>query len=273
MANMSRWTPRRSSLWDRDLFDEMDRIFEDPFFGRGSRGDNQNWGLPLDVAENENSYIIHASIPGIDPDDVDVSISDNVLTIRGELTGENTDENDRFVLRERRMGSFTRSVSFPMAVDAEHVEASCNNGVLTLRLPKAETARPRRINIGRGGRQTIEAQDVALGASGAVNSGYSASGATGYTTGGAQRSAGGGVRTERGAVGDSHGWPEGQAQTDLPATERSREGQGWTEGMATEREETAPQSGGWTEGQSETWDEKTPHSSGWTEGQRGSTDR
>lgn len=261
MANMSRWTPRRSSLWDRDLFDEMDRIFEDPFFGRGSRGDNQNWGLPLDVAENENSYIIHASIPGIDPDDVDVSISDNVLTIRGELTGENTDENDRFVLRERRMGSFTRSVSFPMAVDAEHVEASCNNGVLTLRLPKAETARPRRINIGRGSGRTIEGQNMGLGA-----------GASEYAPAG-MRSSAGGARTARGATGDGSGWTEGQTDDARPSTESNREGQGWTEGMATEREETAPQSGGWTEGQSETWDEKTPHSSGWTEGQRGSTDR
>lgn len=253
MANMRRWNPRRPSVWDRDVFDEMDRMFEDPFFGRGSRAEGQNWGLPLDVAENENVYIIHASIPGIDPDDVDVSISDNVLTIRGEMSGEMGDENDRYVLRERRMGSFTRSVSFPMAVDADRVEATCSNGVLTLRLPKAETARPRRISIGnRGGRQIIEGQQSAAR--------------------GVQTSAGGGIRTERGAIGDSRGWPEGQADTDVPSTERNREGQGWTEGVsATNREERAPQSGGWTEGQSETWDEKTPHSSGWTEGQRGKT--
>jgi len=258
MANMSRWSPRRSSLWDRDLFDEMDRVFEDPFFGRGGRTENQNWGLPLDVAENEGSYIIHASIPGIDPEDIDVSISDNIVTIRGELTGENNDESDRYVLRERRMGSFTRSVSFPMAVDAEHVEASCSNGVLTLRLPKAENARPRRINIGRSGRQTIEGQTMNRPA---------------YSAGDAQSSAGGGIRTRQGAIGDSRGWPEGQASGDTPSTESEREGQGWTEGMASNREETAPQSGGWTEGQSETWDEKTPHSSGWTEGQQGNSGR
>lgn len=234
MANMTRWTPRRPSSWDRDLFEEMDRMFDEPFFGR--RFDReQNWGLPLDVAEREDGYVVRASIPGLDPDDLDLSISENVLTIRGEMKGEDSQENERYVVRERRMGSFTRSISFPMAIDAERVDASCENGVLTLRLPKAETARPRRIAIGRGGRQVIEGDT---------------------RTGGA-----------RVAQSDSAGWPEGQARTDRVQTEHNREGQGWTEGQSTTgREHRAPQSGGWTEGQSETWDEKTPHSEGWTEG-------
>ncbi len=232
MANISRWTPRRPSMWDRDVIDEMERMFDDPFFGRRTDRE-QNWGLPLDVAEGENAYIVRASIPGINPDDVDVSISDNVLTIRGEMKHQEDQQNERLVLRERRMGSFTRSVSFPMAVDADRVEASCEHGVLTLRLPKAETSRPRRINI--GGRRTIDANgDMTAGAA-------------------------------------SQGWPEGQAQTGAVQTERNREGQTWTEGQATTgRAANTPQSGGWTEGQSETWDEKTPHSSGWTEGQQGS---
>jgi HSP20 family protein len=235
----------RSSVWDRDVFDEMDRMFEEPFFGR--RGDGQqNWGLPLDVAEREDAYVIHASIPGINPDDVDVSISDNVLTIRGEMKHHIDEENERYVLRERRMGSFTRSVTFPMPIDADRAEATCDNGVLTLRLPKAETARPRRIGIG-GRRQTIEGQGMVTGS--------------------------GGTQTQTGAVGTA-GWPEGQAQSGTIQTERNREGQNWTEGQSTtNREERTPQSGGWTEGQSETWDEKTPHSSGWTEGQKGQSNR
>lgn len=243
MGNMRRWTPMRPSVWDRDVFDEMDRMFEEPFFGR--RGDGQqNWGLPLDVSEREDSYVVRASIPGIDPDEIDISISDNVLTIRGEMKHEADRQNERYVLRERRMGNFTRSVSFPMAVDADRAEASCENGVLTLRLPKAETARPRRIGIG-GGRRTVE--------------GYGASRGSGTTT----------IQTQTGPAG-STGWPEGQADTGMVQTERNREGQNWTEGQSTtNREERAPQSGGWTEGQSETWDEKTPHSAGWVEGQQG----
>jgi HSP20 family protein len=236
----------RPSVWDRDVFDEMDRMFEEPFFGR--RGDGQqNWGLPLDVSEREDSYVVRASIPGIDPDEIDISISDNVLTIRGEMKHEADRQNERYVLRERRMGNFTRSVSFPTAIDSDRAEASCDYGVLTLRLPKAETARPRRIGIsGRAGRQTIEGQ-------GATNV-----------------SVGAGTGQSQTGAANSTGWPEGQADTNSVQTERNREGQNWTEGQSTtNREDRAPQSGGWTEGQSETWDEKTPHSSGWTEGQEG----
>jgi len=244
MGNMRRWTPMRPSVWDRDVFDEMERMFEEPFFGR--RGDGQqNWGLPLDVSEREDSYVVRASIPGIDPDEIDISISDNVLTIRGEVKHDSDQQNERYVLRERRMGHFTRSVSFPTAIDADHAEASCDCGVLTLHLPKAETARPRRIGIsGRPARQTIEGQ-----------------GATNVSVGAGQGQTN---------AANSAGWPEGQTDTNTVQTERNREGQNWTEGQSTtDREERAPQSGGWTEGQSETWDEKTPHSSGWTEGQKG----
>ena len=255
MGNMRRWTPMRPSVWERDVFDEMDRMFEEPFFGR--RGDGQqNWGLPLDVSEREDCYVVRASIPGIDPDEIDISISDNVLTIRGEMKHEADQQSERYVLRERRMGSFTRSVSFPMAVDADRAEATCDYGVLTLHLPKAEAARPRRIGIGgRSGRQTIEGQNGGqMGAGGTSAAGGLASG--------------GATATPTGAAG-STGWPEGQAQTDMPQTERNREGQNWTEGQSTtNREERAPHRGGWTEGQSETWDEKTPHSAGWVEGQQ-----
>jgi len=246
MGNLRRWTPMRPSLWDRDVFNEMDGMFEEPFFGR--RGDGQqNWGLPLDVSEREDSYVVRASIPGIDPDEIDISLSDNVLTIRGEMKHEADQQSERYVLRERRMGNFTRSVSFPTAIDADRAEASCDYGVLTLRLPKAETARPRRIGIaGRPARQTIAGQGTTSVAVG--------TGAGSSTT----------------VAPNSAGWPEGQAETGTVHTERNREGQNWTEGQSTtNREERAPQSGGWTEGQSETWDEKTPHSSGWTEGQKG----
>lgn len=247
MASRNRWLPARA--WDRDLFEEMDRMFDEPFFGRRGMDREQNWGLPLDVAENENNYVVRASIPGINPDDLDISLTDNVLTIRGEMKHESEDTGDRWVVRERRGGSFTRSISFPMAVDSERAEASCENGVLTLHLPKAETARPRRINIGGGsGRRVVEGQTAGT---------VAASGQAGATPTGNRPAS-------------SAGWPEGQATTDVPQTESQREGIGWTEGQSTEGwEQGEPHSGGWTEGQSETWDEKTPRSAGWTEGQRG----
>ena len=251
MANINRYSPGRLSPWDRDWFDEMERAFSEPYFGRRGQGD-RDWGLPLDVSEREDRYVVRASIPGINPDDVDLSISDNVLTIRGSLTQSADDQSENYVLRERRLGNFTRSVTFPMAIDANKAEASCEHGVLTISLPKAETARPRRINIGGGapGRQTIDATAT----SGAAMAGGNV--ATSRPDGG--QTAGGTVTGS-----NSEGWPEGQARPGRPSTERNREGQTWTEGQSPTN---VPQSGGWTEGQSENWDEKTRHSEGWTEG-------
>ena len=206
MATINRWTPGRLSPWDRDLFDEMDRVFSEPFFGR--RWDSErvsNWGLPLDVSEREDKYVVRASIPGINPDNIDLSISDNVLTIRGSMNQSTDDDNENYVLRERRMGNFTRSVTFPTAIDSNAAEANCEHGVLTIHLPKAATARPRRISIGGGvpGRQTIEAQTRAASPQTATNGGHAP---------------------------QSEGWPEGQARPGRPSTETNRQSQHWTEG-------------------------------------------
>ena len=124
MGNMRRWTPMRPSVWDRDVFDEMERMFEEPFFGR--RGDGQqNWGLPLDVSEREDSYVVRASIPGIDPDEIDLSISDNVLTIRGEMKHDSDQQNERYVLREdvykRQALILLVAVVLHFAADCQHV--------------------------------------------------------------------------------------------------------------------------------------------------------
>lgn len=234
MANINRWTPARLSPWDRDLFDEMDRMFSEPFYGR--RWDNEranNWGLPLDVSEHEDKYIVRASIPGIDPDNIDLSINDNMLTIRGNMSQSTDDEKENYVLRERRTGNFTRSVTFPTAIDAGAASADCEHGVLTIKLPKAATARPRRISIGGGapGRQTIEAQSRM-------------------------------DATNGGRTPGSEGWTEGQAQPGRPSTEINRQRQNWTEGQGTTAGE--PKSEGWTEGQGTTAGE--PKSDGWTEG-------
>lgn len=248
MATINRWTPGRLSPWDRDLFDEMNRVFSEPFFNR--RWDSErmnNWGLPLDVSEREDKYVVRASIPGIDPDNIDLSISDNMLTIRGNMNQTTDDENENYVLRERRMGNFTRSVTFPTAIDSNAAEATCEHGVLTIQLPKAATARPRRISIGGGapGRQTIEAQARPASTQGAGGT--------------SQMSAG---PTNGGRAPQSEGWPEGQARPGRPSTETNRQSQHWTEGQGTTAGE--PKSEGWVEGQGTTANE--PKSEGWTEG-------
>ena len=141
MTKIVRWNPAvRRPL---DLFNEFDRLFEWPTPYRRP----ENWGLALDVTENEAGYTIKASVPGIDPDDLEITLEDNVLTIKGEVQAEAETEEETYHLRERRYGSFSRSVRFPMTVDNDEVAASYNQGVLTLEVPKAEEAKPKRIAI------------------------------------------------------------------------------------------------------------------------------
>lgn len=146
MANLIRWNPMREMM---SLRDEMDRLIDQTFSG-GSLGPWQsstNWGLALDVAENDDAFIVTASIPGMKPDDLDITITDNVLTIKGEYKADETIEEDQYHIRERRYGSFGRSTTLPVAVNADEVDANYENGVLTLTVPKAEEVKPRRITV------------------------------------------------------------------------------------------------------------------------------
>jgi HSP20 family protein len=102
--------------------------------------------LPLDVIETEDEFIVKASLPGIDPDELDISLTDNVLTIKGEIKVEEA-EDVRYHLRERRFGMFQRSISLPVPVNADKVEAVYEHGVLTLHIPKAEEVKPKHISI------------------------------------------------------------------------------------------------------------------------------
>jgi HSP20 family protein len=146
MMSLTRWNPRRDMM---SLRNEMNRLFEQAFEG-GSLGPWQsstNWGLALDVAEKDDAFLVTASVPGLKPDDLDITITDNVLTIKGETKSDETIEEEQYHLRERRFGSFGRSISLPVTVDADNVEANYEDGILTLTLPKAEEARPHRIAI------------------------------------------------------------------------------------------------------------------------------
>jgi HSP20 family protein len=112
--------------------------------------------LAVDVVENKDDFVVKASIPGINPDDLDVSYSDDTLTIKGEIKSENEYKEDQYHLRERRYGSFARSISLPTKIKGDAIDASYQNGVLTLRLPKAEEVKPKRIAIKVGDQKMIE---------------------------------------------------------------------------------------------------------------------
>lgn len=157
MTTLMRWNPMREMI---SLRDEMNRLFERAFDDMPTRQwpPATSWGLAVDVVENDEGFAITASVPGVDPDDLEITIADNVLTIKGEFKADETIEEEKYHMRERRYGSFGRSISLPVPVDADGIEASYQNGVLKLTVPKAEEVKPRRIQIQAhtDGRKTIE---------------------------------------------------------------------------------------------------------------------
>lgn len=151
---LSRWDPFREFI---SLRDNMDRLFDRTLTRMDSDFDTVNWALALDVIENNDEFVVKASLAGIDPDDLEITYSDNTLTIRGETKMEQEVEESRYHLRERRYGRFSRSVSLPAKIDSDKIEADYKNGVLTLHLPKTEEVKPKRISIKpEGSKKMIE---------------------------------------------------------------------------------------------------------------------
>ena len=148
---LTRWDPFQEML---NLRRTVDRLFDNA----NSDHEYAQWGLAVDVVENKNEYIVKASVPGINPDDLDISYSDDTLTIKGEIKSDNEYKEDQYQLRERRYGSFARSISLPTKIKGDAIEASYQNGVITLRLPKSEEARPKRIPIKIGNGKMIEGE-------------------------------------------------------------------------------------------------------------------
>lgn len=144
MSNLTRWDPFREMMGFRSA---MDRLFDETFLSPRSIWQPANWELALDVAETDDAFVVKASLPGINPDDLEVTYNANVLTIKGEIKEEKEIEEQRYHLRERRYGSFSRSISLPSSVKADAIEASYSAGVITLNLPKAEEAKPKRIQV------------------------------------------------------------------------------------------------------------------------------
>ncbi len=156
MANLVRWNPMRDMI---GLRNEMNRLFEQAFedMPLDRWQPSTNWGVDVDISESDDAFLVSASVPGVNPDDIDITITDNVLTIKGEFKKDETIEDDKYHVRERRYGSFGRSLTLPVAVEADAVEASYENGVLKLEIPKAEEVKPRRIPIHTNGHKEIEA--------------------------------------------------------------------------------------------------------------------
>lgn len=138
---IERWAP----------FSEMRRF--DDMFNRLWRGANglqettESWSIPLDVTRSGDDVVVKASLPGVDKDKVDVTIEDNVLSIRAEIEEESEQQEIGYLLKERRTGSFYRAVRLPDAVDSSAARSSYKDGVLTITLPKTEEKKARKLAI------------------------------------------------------------------------------------------------------------------------------
>ena len=143
---LQHWDPFRESV---SLRDAMNALLQESFIRPSSfLAQDGTAALPLDVSETENELVIKVSLPGVNPDDVQITVQGDTLTIRGESKAEEQKDGERWHLRERRFGAFQRSMTLGTPVDADKAQASYEHGVLTLTLPKAEDAKPRQIKIG-----------------------------------------------------------------------------------------------------------------------------
>jgi HSP20 family protein len=157
----------------------LNRILDEAFAGFPEQGNviTSTWFAPTDVSEDENSLRITMELPGVDPNDVRLSLENNVLTIRGEKRQQQDENNERIHRFERTYGMFERTFVLPNTVDSERIEARYENGVLFVTIPKAERAKPReiRVNASTSGSSQIrtgsQSQRVSSGNAGRSGSG------------------------------------------------------------------------------------------------------
>ncbi len=143
--SLIRWDPFREMI---SLREAIDRLFEESFVRpRGWLEAERVMSVPLDIYEEGDDLIVKATVPGVRPEDLNVQIQNNVLTISGETKEERERKEASYHLREHRYGRFERSVTLPYSVQVDKAEATFEHGVLRLRLPKAEEVRGRRIEV------------------------------------------------------------------------------------------------------------------------------
>jgi HSP20 family protein len=140
------------NLFDR-FQEELNRLTRNDYFGRGDiDSDNSNiatshWRPAVDIKEEENRFVIQADIPGVDPKDIEVTMENGVLTLKGERSSDKEESHEGYTRVERVRGTFYRRFSLPDTANADNIEAKGKNGVLEIVLPKHEKVQPRRISV------------------------------------------------------------------------------------------------------------------------------
>ena len=166
MTTMMRWDPFQDL---RSAQDEMAQMSPMLAHALGLQGQPQGsgtataWAPALDISERKDAYLVTVELPGVEADDLDITLEDGLLTIQGERHFAHDSSEQQFHRVERRYGAFRRSITLPAQVQAEQIEASFDNGVLQIVVPKMEEAKPKRIQVRPGRAEILAASSVASG--------------------------------------------------------------------------------------------------------------
>lgn len=144
MADIVRWDPFREMTTLRQA---MDSLFEDSFVSPAAFSTAGLTDVAMDMYETDSDIVIKAELPGVKPEEVNISVANDVLTIKGEHKEEQEDKEANYWWKEMRYGNFSRSLRLPSLVNSDKAEAEFENGVLTLTIPKAEEVKPKQIKV------------------------------------------------------------------------------------------------------------------------------
>jgi HSP20 family protein len=160
-VSVTRWDPFQDL---QALREDMNRAFGRWFGREGEEGrPAARWAPALDVVESNDAYRIDVEVPGLRPEDIEVTVDQGMLTVQGERRSEEETRDRQYHRMERRYGVFRRSITLPTLVDASRVEATYDNGVLRLTVPKTEAAQPKRIEVRSGAPAGGGSRRVAVG--------------------------------------------------------------------------------------------------------------
>jgi len=147
MRTMNRWEPSRGAT---TLQEQVNRVFGDMLERAGDESNLTPWAPAVDIFETEHELVVQADLPDVNPQDLDIRVENNILTIRGERKFENKVNEENYLRVERAYGSFSRSFSLANSVKSDAIKADYQNGVLTLSIPKREEAKPKQIKVNVG---------------------------------------------------------------------------------------------------------------------------
>jgi HSP20 family protein len=150
MADLTRWEPLRDLV---SLREAMDRLFEESFVRvPGLRKGGEFFSPEVDMYETDKEVVVKATVPGVKPEDMEITVSGDRLVLKGKLEEEKSEEGATYVIKERRFGEFERVMPLPATADVDKAEAEFKDGVLTVKIPKKPEAPSKKIQIKGGGK-------------------------------------------------------------------------------------------------------------------------